>query len=65
MAQKSNKQKIKSEIFYCDDNKIACDGGVGALGHPQVYLQMDDTGQATCPYCDKIYIKAGGASDKR
>jgi uncharacterized Zn-finger protein len=36
--------------------KVACDGGEGALGHPRVWLSLaQDTGEATCGYCDKIY----------
>ena len=65
MAKKSKQISIKSEILYCDDSKVACDGGVGAHGHPRVYLQMSDDGQALCPYCDKLYIKTGSSSDKR
>ncbi len=36
--------------------KVACDGGEGALGHPRVWLSIpQDTGEAVCGYCDKIY----------
>jgi uncharacterized Zn-finger protein len=36
--------------------KVACDGGEGGLGHPRVWLSLaQDTGQAVCGYCDKIY----------
>ena len=36
--------------------KVACDGGEGALGHPRVWLSLaQDTGEATCGYCDRIY----------
>jgi len=43
---------------------VACDGGEGALGHPRVYLTMDEEGKVVCPYCDKLYILQGGPSDK-
>ena len=37
--------------------EVACDGGGGALGHPKVYLHIDqDVGRITCPYCSRIYI---------
>ena len=36
--------------------KVACDGGEGALGHPRVYLRMDETGRVECPYCDRLFI---------
>ena len=31
--------------------KVACDGGIGALGHPKVYLTIDQNGYVDCPYC--------------
>jgi len=43
--------------------KVACDGDGGALGHPRVYLTMDDRGQVDCPYCDRRYILQGSPSD--
>ena len=43
--------------------RVACDGGEGALGHPRVWLQIPpETGWVECPYCDKRYILAAGAS---
>lgn len=44
--------------------KVACDGDEGALGHPRVFLTMDENGQVECPYCDRQYILQGGPSDK-
>lgn len=43
---------------------VACDGGEGALGHPRVYLTMDEEGKVVCPYCDRLFILQGGPSDK-
>lgn len=37
--------------------RVACDGGEGALGHPRVWLSIDQmVGWVICPYCDKKYI---------
>ena len=37
--------------------RIACDGGVGALGHPRVWLQIaQDRGFVECPYCDAHFV---------
>lgn len=44
------------EILHTDKTEISCDGGEGALGHPRVYLHMDDSGQVECPYCDRLFI---------
>ncbi len=44
---------------------VACDGG--HLGHPRVWLHLDDrTNAITCPYCSRHYVlrgKAATASD--
>ena len=32
----------------------ACDGGVGPLGHPRIYLPLRG-GEFMCPYCSRIY----------
>lgn len=44
------------ETLYTSQQEVSCDGGEGALGHPQVYLHMDDSGQVECPYCDRLFI---------
>lgn len=45
-------------------HRISCDGGEGALGHPRVYLSVDeDKGYVECPYCDKLYVDAARAED--
>lgn len=37
--------------------RVACDGGEGALGHPRVWLSIDETtGWVECGYCDKRFI---------
>lgn len=48
--------------------RIACDGasdipGGAALGHPRVYLQIDESGYVDCGYCDRRFILIGGAAD--
>jgi uncharacterized Zn-finger protein len=44
------------EIYYIDADAAACDGGSGALGHPRVYLALDQNGRATCPYCGRVFV---------
>lgn len=47
--------------------RVACDGaGVidAALGHPRVYLRVDDqTGFVDCGYCDRRFVLEGGPAD--
>jgi len=41
-------------------NRVACDGGEGALGHPRVWLLIDPKdGWVECGYCDKRFVLAG------
>lgn len=43
-------------------HRIACDGGEGALGHPRVWLSIDDKlGWVECGYCDKRFVLADDA----
>ncbi|MCA0371088.1 MAG: zinc-finger domain-containing protein [Proteobacteria bacterium] len=37
-----------------------CDGADGFGGHPRVFLDLGKTGQATCPYCGRIFKKEDG-----
>jgi uncharacterized Zn-finger protein len=49
-----------NETFYVDGDSVACDGGGGVLGHPLVYLAIDKSGQADCPYCSRRFIYRPG-----
>jgi NADH dehydrogenase (ubiquinone) Fe-S protein 6 len=49
--------------------RVSCDGasdapGGAALGHPRVWLEIDDRGFAECGYCDRRFILIGGAADR-
>ena len=46
--------------------RVMCDGSGAvdaALGHPRVYLHIDDNGFVDCGYCDRRFILEGGPSD--
>jgi len=47
--------------------RVACDGahdGIpAALGHPRIYLQIDETGYVDCGYCDRRFVLVGGPAD--
>ncbi len=56
MSQSAAKSAALQDVATVTTWKVACDGGEGALGHPRVWLSIpQDTGEATCGYCDKIY----------
>ena len=49
-------------------SRVACDGareipGGAALGHPRVFLEIDETGYVDCGYCDRRFILIGGPAD--
>ena len=54
---------IEPETITVTSDRIACDGGGGALGHPKVYLQIGKEGFVECGYCDKRFVLAKGAAD--
>jgi len=55
------------ETLRVTTRRIACDGtGNGlpaALGHPRVFLEIDEHGYVDCGYCDRRFILAGGPAD--
>ncbi len=48
-----------TEIIHVDDRVIACDGG-GPLGHPRVYLRIEEQ-SVLCPYCSRLFLLREGA----
>ncbi len=32
----------------------------GWNGHPRVFLKIEETGEARCPYCGTLYVLSGG-----
>lgn len=34
---------------------VSCEGGSDDLSHPNVYLTLEKTGVAVCPYCSKKF----------
>ena len=54
------------ETIKVSELRVACDGGgeiEPALGHPRVYLQIDDDGYVECGYCDRRFVLEGGPAD--
>ena len=57
MTTDSAKTQPPPETETVSQTRIACDGGEGALGHPRVWLSIDDkTGWVECGYCDKRFV---------
>jgi len=56
------------EISRVSQRRVACDGatdipGGAALGHPRVFLEIDETGYVDCGYCDRRFVLIGGPAD--
>lgn len=49
----SNEDNI---AIHTADQRVSCNGGGGALGHPQIWLNMTSAGEVTCPYCSRHFI---------
>ena len=46
--------KKRNHTKFCHF-KVSCDGGGGALGHPRVYINLDDGQPKACIYCGLRY----------
>ena len=61
------------EIVKVTETRVHCDGAdairggetyrPAALGHPRIYLEIDEHGYVDCGYCDRRFILAGGPAD--
>ncbi len=49
-----------TETIEVDDPVVACDGGGGALGHPRVFLRIEEQ-SVLCPYCSRLFLLKEGA----
>jgi uncharacterized Zn-finger protein len=62
------------EVTLVDTPRVWCDGASdirggpnyrpAALGHPRVYLQIDERGYAECGYCDRRFVLKGGPAER-
>lgn len=57
------------ETIEVTTTRVSCDGstqirGGAALGHPRVWLEIDEKGWVECGYCDKRFVLKGGAADQ-
>ena len=56
------------EILHVHTRRVSCDGsghGVpAALGHPRIFLEIDEHGYVDCGYCDRRFVLEGGPADK-
>ena len=54
------------EVRRTPSRRVACDGAGDispALGHPRIYIEIDEKGYADCGYCDRRFVLIGGPAD--
>ena len=55
------------EITRTTSHRVACDGAhdglPASLGHPRVWLEIDEHGYVDCGYCDRRFVLSGGPAD--
>ncbi len=58
MTAKKEKRSLKYQEILNEDLPLACPTPKMTLwnAHPRVYLPIEETGQAICPYCGTKYI---------
>ena len=54
-AQMNGMPSPAAQTIFTNDSRVACNGGGGPLGHPQVWLTLGSGGQVTCPYCSRRF----------
>jgi uncharacterized Zn-finger protein len=62
------------ETTVVDSHRVWCDGAgdirggenyrSAALGHPRVWMQIDEKGYVDCGYCDRRFVLAQGVADR-
>ena len=54
------------ETIRTTSHRVSCDGTgevAAALGHPRVWLEIDEKGYVECGYCDRRFVLTGGPAD--
>ena len=61
------------EVVPVETRRVSCDGASAirggqrfrpaALGHPRVWLEIDEHGYVDCGYCDRRFVLRGGPAD--
>ncbi len=69
----SEAEDMVPETTLVETTRVWCDGAgdirngenfrSAALGHPRVYMQIDDKGYVDCGYCDRRFVLKGGPMD--
>ena len=55
------------ETTLVETARVKCDGATDiapALGHPRVWLEIDEKGYVDCGYCDRRFVLTGGPAER-
>ena len=55
--QDDGASKASANVIVTNQLRVACNGGGGTLGHPQIFLTLGNDGRVTCPYCSREFVK--------
>ena len=53
-------KKSSADVILTNQSRVACNGGGGTLGHPQIFLTLGNDGRVTCPYCSREFVMSAG-----
>ena len=59
-TQDDGASKASANVIVTNQLRVVCNGGGGALGHPQIFLTLGNDGRVTCPYCSREFVKSAG-----
>ena len=54
------------ETIRTSKTRVVCNGSgdiPAALGHPRVFMEIDEKGYVDCGYCDRRFVLIGGPAD--
>lgn len=58
--------RVETIHVWCDgatDIRTGANYRPAALGHPKVFLKIDEHGYVDCGYCDRRFVLSGGRAD--
>lgn len=66
--------RFTPQITEVGTRRVWCDGAgeirggenyrPAALGHPRVYMEIDEKGYVDCGYCDRRFVLRGGGAER-
>jgi uncharacterized Zn-finger protein len=66
MTNQVNMAEVTDEdmaVIPTSQQRVSCNGGGGALGHPLVWLTLGTDDKVVCPYCSRTYVKAAAENN--